>query len=193
MVIVKKRWEQKHDIHEINAGFEETMEIRDAEAGDMEGIRATYNDVLTSSTAIYNDNPATRAERLAWWRGRVERGFPVIVAVNEERLLGFATVGEFRSGSGYRFTVEVTVHVDREARGQGVGTALVGELVERTRRMGKHVMVAGVDAENATSLRFLERLGFERVGTLPEVGYKFGQYLNLVFLQYWITPPVLPR
>ncbi|HUN84556.1 MAG TPA: GNAT family N-acetyltransferase [Terracidiphilus sp.] len=120
---------------------------------------------------------------------RLGQGYPVLVAESENRILGFASFGDFRSWPGYRFTVEGTVHVHPDARSQGVGTALLDALIHHARTLGKHIMVAGVDSENTASLRFLERYGFERAGHLREVGFKFDSYLSLVFLQYWITPP----
>lgn len=166
------------------------MQIRDAVQQDFEQITAIYNEVLTHSTAIYNDRPATVEERISWWRGRVAQGFPVLVAADSSRVAGFATFGDFRAWPGYRFTVEGTVHIHSATRGQGVGTVLLRAILERAEALGKHVMIAGVDAENTASLRFLERFGFERAGQLREVGYKFDRFLDLVFLEYWITPPV---
>jgi L-amino acid N-acyltransferase len=166
------------------------MEIRDAAEGDIEGIRAIYNEVLTHSTAIYNDQPASYEDRLAWWQARLKQGYPVIVAAEGRHVLGFATFGDFRSWPGYRFTVEGTVHIHAHRRGHGMGRQLLDAIVERARALGKHSMMAGVDSENAASLRFLERYGFERAGLLPEVGYKFDRFLDLVFLQYWLTPRV---
>ena len=86
-------------------------------------------------------------------------------------------------GPGYRFTVEHSVHVRADGRGRAVGTLLVQALLPRAAALGKHVMIAGVDADNAASIRFHERLGFERSGHLREVGYKFDRWLDLVFLQ----------
>ena len=97
--------------------------------------------------------------------------------------------GEFRSWPGYRFTVEGTVHIREDVRGHGIGRLLLAELIARARAMGKHVIVAGVDSENQASLRFLQREGFLPAGQLKEVGYKFGRYLHLNFLQYWLTDP----
>jgi L-amino acid N-acyltransferase len=162
------------------------LEIRDAVEADLEEITAIYNEVLTNSTAIYNDRPATREERIAWWTARREQGYPVLVAVDAGAIRGFATFGDFRSWPGYRYTVEGTIHIHSAARGRGVGSGLLETLLERARILGKHTMIAGVDSENTASLRFLERSGFERVGHLREVGYKFERFLDLIFLQCWI-------
>jgi L-amino acid N-acyltransferase len=164
------------------------LEIRDAVEADFDEITAIYNEVLTNSTAIYNDRPTTREERLVWWRARREQGYPVLVAVNGSSVAGFATFGDFRPWPGYRFTVEGTIHIHASSRGRGVGTELLKILIHRAKLLGKHTMVAGVDSENAASLRFLERSGFERTAYLREVGYKFNRFLDLIFLQYWITP-----
>src|ERR1700727_2602425 len=110
-----------------------SMQIREAVEADFEQITAIYNEVLTNSTAIYNDRPATCEERLAWWRVRREQGFPVLVAEEGDAILGFSTFGDFRSWPGYRFTVEGTIHIDASSRSKGVGTALLEDLVERAR------------------------------------------------------------
>jgi len=165
------------------------MQIRDAVQADFDQITAIYNDVLTRSTAIYNDRRATVEERISWWRSRIAQGFPVLVAADGGQIAGFATFGDFRAWPGYRFTVEGTVHIHASDRSKGIGTQLLNAILARARTLGKHVMIAGVDSENTASLRFLERFGFERVGHLKEVGYKFDRFLDLVLLQYWITPP----
>ena len=164
------------------------MQIRDAVEEDFDEIIAIYNEVLTNTTAIYNDRPTTCEERIAWWRMRQEQGYPVLVATDGSSIAGFGTFGDFRPWPGYRFTVEGTIHIHSSSRGQSVGTEILKVLVVRASALGKHVMIAGVDSENSASLRFLERFGFERVGLLREVGYKFDRFLDLVFLQYWITP-----
>jgi L-amino acid N-acyltransferase YncA len=169
------------------------MQIRDAVQSDFEQITAIYNEVLTHTTAIYNDRPATVEERISWWRSRTAQGFPVLVAADGAHIAGFASFADFRAWPGYRFTVEGTVHIHSDSRGKGVGTDLLKAILASALALGKHVMIAGVDSENKASLRFLERFGFERAGHLHEVGYKFDRFLDLVFLQYWITPPLNPK
>lgn len=159
------------------------MEIRDATAADVPGILTIYNDVLTTSTAIYREEPATLEAHHEWFRQRLAAGYPVLVATDAHGVAGFASFGDFRPWPGYRFTVEHSVHVRGDCRGRGVGGALMTPLLARARALGKHVMIAGVDADNLASQRFHERLGFERVAHFREVGFKFGRWLDLVFLQ----------
>ena len=164
------------------------MEIFDAVEADIPAITEIYNDVILTSTAIFNDAPVSVEDRMRWWKARVEQGYPVLVARAEGGVAGFATFGDFRPWPGYRFTVEGTIHIASTARRNGVGGALMDALLDRARVAGKHVMVAGVDSANAASLQFLERSGFERVGHLREVGHKFGRFLDLIFLQYMLQP-----
>jgi phosphinothricin acetyltransferase len=159
------------------------VQVRDAREEDLAGVLAIYNDVIATTTAIFRDEPATLEDRREWWQARAAQGFPVLVAIEDDAVVGFASFGDFRAWPGYRYTVEHSVHVRADRRGSGVGQALMHPLIARARTLGKHVMMAGVDADNAGSIRFHERLGFERVGHLREVGFKFGRRLDLVFLQ----------
>jgi L-amino acid N-acyltransferase YncA len=162
------------------------MTVRDAVENDLPAILEIYNEVIATSTAVYRDTPATLDDRLSWWRAKQEPGFPTLVADDDGLVVGFATFGDFRSWPGYRFTVEHTVHVHRDRRGRGIGSALMRPLIERAESLGKHVMIAGVDADNAGSIAFHERLGFERVAHFREVGFKFNRWLDLVFLQKFL-------
>lgn len=160
------------------------MTIDDAREADLPAILAIYNEVIATSTAVYSETPVTLEDRVAWWRTRTTQlGYPVLVARDDSGVLGYATFGDFRTWPGYRFTVEHSVHVRADARGHGVGTQLVETLMSRARALGKHVMIGGVDADNAVSLRMHERLGFERVAHMKQVGWKFGRWLDLVFVE----------
>ena len=168
------------------------MTIRDAVETDLPGILEIYNDVIATSTAIYRDSPATLEDRAAWWRAKLAPGYPTLVAGDSGRVIGFATFGDFRPWPGYRFTVEHSVHIHRDHRGRGVGTALMHPLIARAESLGKHVMIAGVDAENAGSIAFHERLGFEKVAHFHQVGFKFDRWLDLVFLQRTLRTRAVP-
>ena len=160
------------------------MQLRDATEGDLAGILVIYNEVLVHSTAIYATEPVTLEERREWMLARRERQFPVIVAADARGVLGFASYGDWRgSWNGYRFTVEHSVHVRADARGAGVGRALLEALLPRALAQGKHVMIGSIDAANDASIRFHARLGFEPVAHFREVGHKFGRWLDLVFMQ----------
>jgi phosphinothricin acetyltransferase len=159
--------------------------VRDATEADLSGILAIYNEAIRTSAAVYTEQEATLEDRKAWFAQRTSQGYPVLVAEDptDNTVLGFATFGDFRPWPGYRHTIEHPVYIRTDARGQGLGKLLIEPLFGRAAALGKHVMVAGIDAANPASIRLHERLGFERVGTLREVGTKFGRWLDLVFMQ----------
>jgi L-amino acid N-acyltransferase YncA len=162
------------------------MQMRDAQEEDAPGILAIYNDVIAHSTAVYSEQPVLLEERLAWLRSRRERGYPVMVAVEADQVLGFTSFGDFRAWPCYRHTVEHTVHVRSDQRGRGLGSQLLQALIPKAEALGKHVLVAGIDADNAVSLRLHQRMGFERVAHFRQVGRKFDRWLDLVFMQRFL-------
>ena len=157
--------------------------VRAAGEADLPGILAIYNHAVAHTTAIWNDAIVDLENRRQWWRGRVEAGLPVLVAVERGEVLGYASYGPFRAFDGYRQTVEHSVYVAEGARRRGVATALIEALEAEARRVGMHVMIGGIAADNAASLRLHEKLGFVETGRLPQVGWKFGRWLDLVFMQ----------
>jgi L-amino acid N-acyltransferase YncA len=159
------------------------MEIRDAAAADAAGIAAIYNDAVERSTAIWNEILVDAPNRAAWIAARQAAGFPVLAAEEGGEILGYASFGDFRAFDGYRLTVEHSVYVRGDARGRGLGRALLSAVIARARGAGKHAMVAAIEAGNAPSIRLHEDLGFVRVGLMPQVGMKFGRWLDLALLQ----------
>ena len=163
------------------------MHVRDATEADLPGILAINNEVIATSTAVFSDRPVTLEERQAWFAARAGQGYTVLAATgNDGSVLGFASFGDFRAWPGYRYTVEHSVHVGADARGRGIGSALMPPLLERAASLGKHVVVAGINADNAGLIRMHERLGFERTGHLRQVGRKFDRWLDLVLMQRFL-------
>jgi phosphinothricin acetyltransferase len=164
------------------------MPIRPATEADLPAITEIFNEVIATSTAIYADDPFSLEDRAAWFAQRRAAGYPVLVADDGDGVAGLASFGDFRAWPGFRHTVEHSVHVRADARGRGLGSALVGALFDPARALGKHVMIAGVDAANDGSIRMHERLGFRRGAVLREVGRKFDRWLDLEFLQKFLAP-----
>lgn len=165
-------------------------DVRPANEDDLPAILTIFNEVIATSTAVYALAPTTLAERRAWFDARQGVGYPVLVAVAAGDVVGVASFGDFRgSWPGYRFSVEHSVHVRADARRLGVGSRLVETLIPLAVARNKHVMIGGIDASNAGSLRMHERLGFEKVAHFREVGHKFGRWLDLIFVQRFLDPP----
>jgi phosphinothricin acetyltransferase len=159
------------------------MFIRDAHDDDLPAILAIHNDAVLTTTAIWNSTPVDLEDRRAWLASRRQAGYPVLVAEQAGEVAGYASFGDWRAWEGYRFTVENSIYIRVDKRGHGIGSALLAPLVAAAGRLGKHVMVAGIEAGNAASIRLHHRHGFVQVGHFREVGEKFGRWLDLVFLQ----------
>jgi phosphinothricin acetyltransferase len=164
--------------------------IDNATRNDLPQILAIYNEVIRNSTAVYSEEEFTPARGECWFEAKMVHGFPLIVAREASGIAGFGTFGEFRAWPCYVHSVEHSVHVRADCRGQGIGRALVAELLARAAAMGKHVMIAGIDADNAVSIGLHRSLGFAPVGHFHEVGFKFGRWLDLVFMECMLPPTV---
>jgi phosphinothricin acetyltransferase len=164
--------------------------VGDASRCDLPQILAIYNEVIRNSTAVYSEEEFTPSRGETWFDAKMTHGFPMVVARDASGVTGFGTFGEFRAWPCYRHSVEHSVHVRADRRGQGIGRALVVDLLARAAVMHKHVMIAGIDAENAVSIALHQSLGFTSVGHFREVGFKFGRWLDLVFMQCILPPTV---
>ena len=160
------------------------IEVRSATKDDLLQILAIYNEVILNTTAVYSYAPHTLEMREAWFKERTENKFPVLVAVTEEnKVTGFCTYGHFRAWPAYKFTVESSVHIHTDFRGKGIAKQLMQVLIELAKTNGIHAMMAGIDADNRGSILLHKKLGFEIVGTLKEVGFKFDRWLDLTFME----------
>ena len=159
------------------------MIIRESIEADLPGILEIHNDAVATTTAIFSLHPVDLENRRAYVTERQGRGFPFLVAAEDGAVLGYASFGDFRPHEGYFKTVEHSVYVGRPHQRRGVASRLMPPLIERARALGKHAMIGGLDAANEASIRLHQTFGFERVGLLPQVGFKFGRYLDLLFMQ----------
>jgi L-amino acid N-acyltransferase len=157
--------------------------IRPANANDLPTITEIYKDVILNTTSVYAYEPYTLQNRQAWFDDRTKSGFPVFVAEYNNQVIGFSTYGVFRVSPAYLYSVENTIHVHPDFRGQGVGQLLMPPIIEGAKKQNMHMMVAGVDADNTGSIKFHEKFGFVKVAHFKGAGYKFNRWLDLVFLQ----------
>lgn len=158
------------------------MRIRPAEAGDGPAIASVLNALLATTTFEWTDRPLAPTSMRDW----MDEHDTVLVADDGGDIVGVAAFGPFRDvvkRPGYRFTVENTVHVREDRWGSGVGQALMRAIIGEAQERAKHTMVAVIDGSNTRSIEFHHRLGFVEVGRMPEVGAKFGRWLDLVLLQ----------
>lgn len=159
------------------------MIIRTATAADAQGLAEIYNHAVENTVAILNETLVDAENRAAWVAQRQGDGFPVLVAEEHGQVIGYASYGPWRPFHGFRETVEHSVYVRDGQRGKGLGRQLMQALIDQAKADGLHMMVAAVTAGNDASIRLHEALGFEVTARMPQVGQKFGEWLELIFLQ----------
>jgi len=158
-----------------------------------EQILAIFNDAILTSTAIYDYKPRTLETMAAWFEAKRRGNFPVIGGVDAKGgLLGFGSYGTFRAWPAYKYSVEHSVYVAAGCRGKGLGKLLLREIIGAAREQNYHVLIGGIDSQNAASIQLHKSFGFEFAGRIKQAGYKFGRWLDLDFYQLILDTPLHP-
>ncbi len=157
--------------------------IRLATAADLPAINDIYNYYVLRSTCTYQLEPETLAARTAWFRDHAPDKYPVTVAESSGQVAGWGSLSKFRDRAGYAPSVEASVYIRHDLHRRGLGRALLLDLIARARAAGFHTLIGGASAEQTASLALQQSLGFTPVACFKEVGLKFGQRLDVVFMQ----------
>ena len=166
--------------------------IRSATESDLEAILGIYNDAVVNTTAVYTYRPHTLEMRRQWFREHREAGFPVFVLEEDGVVAGFAAYGPFRPWPAYKYSIEHSIYVHREFRRRHIATRLMEKLLETAEAQGYATLIAGIDADNAASIRLHEQFGFTLAGKIVKAGYKFNRWLDLAFYQKLLSGPERP-
>lgn len=162
-------------------------QIRNATTEDLTDIRDILNEEILHAFSNYDEVPKTETDIALWFEEKVQKGYPILVVVTDKKVIAFATYGRFREKYGYRFSAEHSLYVAKEYRSSGIGNKLFNELIKVAKSQNYHSLIAGIDASNLGSIRFHEKFGFKEVGRIPESAYKFGKWLDLVFMQKMLS------
>jgi L-amino acid N-acyltransferase len=157
--------------------------IRPYTVADAPAILEIINYNIINSSALYDYEPRTLPAQLAVFEDKLSKGFPIIVATVNQKLVGFGYYSEFRFREAYKFTVEHSVYAHNDFIGKGIGKALLVALISLAKNQKLHTMIGVIDAENQGSIAFHEQFGFKNVGVIRESGYKFDRWLHSVFMQ----------
>ena len=156
--------------------------VRLAVEGDIEAINDIYNHYVLHSTCTYQEDLETLAARRLWFSNHRQK-HPITVAQMEGRIVGWGALSPFHLRSAYRYTVENSVYVSHEHHRRGIGSALLNDLIVRARALGHRAIIAGIDADQASSIRLHSKFGFQQVGQLRQVGFKSGRWLDVVYME----------
>ena len=168
------------------------LSIRNVTEQDAEAIAAIYAHHVLHGTASYDTEPPSVADTLAKIRRMAASSWPFLVGEIDGALVGYAYATQLRDRAGYRFTAEDSIYVHPEWTGRGIGKALLSELLRRSEKCGFRTMIAVVGGAEPSSVALHASLGFEQVGRLKRVGFKFGRWLDTVYMQRDLVPLAEP-
>ena len=161
------------------------IKIRNAEIDDLERINEIYNYYVLESTCTYQTEPESIESRKKWFNDRNEK-HPVIVAESDDRIIGWGAISRFKERKAYENTGEISVYVDQEWLGRGIGKRVLAYLIEQAGIAGLHTLMAIISADQIPSIKLHEKYGFKTVAHLKEVGYKFRAWLDVIYMQYMV-------
>ena len=161
------------------------FQLRPATQYDLEQILAIYNHEILTGIANWNDQPKSLETFTQWFEQLQQDHYPMWIAYDlvKQRVAGYAYYASFRSIRGFRQTIEHSIFISPEYQGRGLGKSLLKQLIALAQEQALHIMIGAIDRENKGSIALHERLGFVQTGCLPQVGQKFGQWRDLVFMQ----------
>jgi L-amino acid N-acyltransferase len=158
------------------------FEIRIASKKDLPAITEIYNDAVVNTTATFHIEPKSIDEQKFWFDSHTGQ-FTVIVAVENNFLVGWASLSPWSGRCAYSNTADIAVYIKEGFRGKGIGQKLVKELLKKAPEIGLHTAIAKICSENEISFNMFKKLGFEKIGTMKEVGCKFGRRLDVHLMQ----------
>lgn len=159
------------------------IQIRPYQTKDAAEILEIINYNILNSTALYDYEPRTLENQIAIFQDKLDKGFPILVALSNKSVVGFGYYSEFRFREAYKFTVEHSVYVHPNHLGKGIGKLILDNLIHLAKAQKLHTMIGVIDSENQSSIEFHKKFGFEIAGTIKESGYKFNRWLHSVFMQ----------
>lgn len=159
------------------------FQIRPYRDTDSAGIRKIINDSILHTSHNYDYYPKSLDEVQQLFAEKIRDGIPVLIGEIDGEVVGYASYGKFRAKPGYSNTLEHSIYLNEKAQGKGLGSEMMRLLIKKAKDQGYHMMIAGMDSENLGSYRFHKRLGFRETARMPEVSFKFGKWLTLVFMQ----------
>lgn len=156
--------------------------IREATAEDLGAINDIYNHFVLNSVCTYQEVQSSLEERQKWYDQHREK-HPITVAVVDDKVVGWGSLSPYHARSAFRFTVENSVYVHHQKHKRGIGSALLSDLLARSSVLGHRAVIAAIDSEQAGSIALHSKFGFEKVGHLKQVGFKFGRWLDVVYME----------
>lgn len=158
------------------------MKIRKAKINDLEAITIIYNYAIANTTATFDTKPKTIKSQEKWFLKHSNK-YPIIVAEDKKGVVGWASLSQWSDRCAYANTAEISVYVDKNNQGSGVGNQLIAGIIELAKKNKLHVIIARIAGENEVSVHLHKKYGFTNAGSLKEVGFKFNRYIDVRLMQ----------
>jgi L-amino acid N-acyltransferase len=162
--------------------------IRPVTESDLVAINDIYNHYVLHSTCTYQEVPERIEDRRRWFSRHGEK-HPVIVAESGRQVVGWGSLSAYHPRSAYRYTVEDSIYIHHEHQGCGIGSLVLQELIVRARDLGHRAIVAGIDGEQPASVALHTKFHFEKVGHFKRLGFKFGRWLDVIYMELMLDAP----
>ena len=159
-----------------------SMKIRKAAIDDIDSITSIYNYAIINTTATFDTKPRTLKSQEKWFYCHSKK-HPILVSEDKEGVAGWASLSQWSERKAYERTAEVSVYVRKDRQGEGIGSCLTASIIDIARKNGFHILIARVVTENKASVNLAGKYGFTIAGSLKEVGYKFGRYIDVYLMQ----------
>ena len=168
------------------------MEIRKAELEDLQAITDIYNDAVIKTTATFDTEPTTLDAQKVWFNQH-GADYPLLVCTKDDQVVGWAALSSWSDRCSYKTTSEVSIYVAEQSRGQGFGNQLLEALIQAGKQSGIHLAVARIAEGNPASVALHEKYGFKISGKMSEAGYKFGNFLDVIFMEQLLDGSRKPK
>ena len=158
------------------------LTLRKATIKDLEGITEIYNEAILNTTATFDTQPKTLQEQKKWFDNHQPKN-PILVAEQNNAIVGWASLGKWSDRSAYSATAEASLYIRRDYRGKGIGRTLLEALLQEGKNIGLHTVIARIAGDNQASINLFKSEDFQRIGVMREVGRKFGKLLDVHLMQ----------
>lgn len=158
------------------------ISIRQAIIQDNSAIMEIYNEAVLNTTATFDTEVRNAEKQLEWWN-RHKSNHPVLVAEEDNKIVGWASLSPWSERCAYDTTVEVSVYIHKDFRGRGIGSNLINLITLEGKKVGNHTILSRITQGNESSIHIHEKAGYKNIGVMKEVGFKFGKFLDVHMMQ----------
>jgi phosphinothricin acetyltransferase len=158
------------------------LTIRPAKLEDIRDITDIYNQAILKTVSTFDNKEKTIEEQKIWFKDHGKKN-PILVAIKNKDIIGFASLSKYSNRCAYSDTAELSLYIKKEYQGKGFGKKLMDSIIKKGEKVGLHAVISRITEGNEKSVYLHESVGFEHIGIMKEVGYKFGKRLDVILME----------